>query len=139
MQKFLITLLLAAGCSFQTAQAGVLEDLLALPAIQSLLGRLPELPVIERNCADPSFKQRNLTFCQQAEDAARLAQMPTELRLLMAQPKAAASLRELCLATVNVPIQNPYLCSELFKADSDLRAQAARSSSPFQRSQEAPR
>lgn len=124
MQKFLIALLLAAGCSFQTAQAGILEDLLGLPAIQGLLGRLPELPIITRNCADPTFRQRNVTFCQQADDAARLAQMPTELRLLMAQPRAAASLRELCLAAVGRPMQQSYLCAELYKAESGFNSMA---------------
>jgi hypothetical protein len=124
MQKILIAMLLSAGCAFQSAQAGILEDLLAVPAIQSLLGRLPELPIISRNCADPTFKQRNATFCQQVDDAARLAQMPTELRLLMAQPRAAASLRELCLAAVGRPMQNTYLCNELYKAESGFNSMA---------------
>ncbi len=117
MQKYLFAMLLSAGCIVQPAHAGILEDLLSVPAIQSLLGRLPELPIITRNCADPAFKQRNATFCQQAEDAARLANMPAELRLLMAQPRAAASLRELCLAAVGRPMQNSYLCAELTKAE----------------------
>lgn len=74
MQRFLIAMLLAAGCSFQTAQAEILEDLLGLPAIQGLLGRLPELPIITRNCADPTFKQRNATFCPQAEQRRKILQ-----------------------------------------------------------------
>ena len=122
MQRYLFTMLISAGCVFQPAQAGILEDLLAVPAIQSLLGRLPELPVITRNCAEPTFKQRNATFCQQAEDAARLANMPAELRLLMAQPKSAASLRELCLAVLGRPIQNSYLCAELAKAETGFNS-----------------
>ncbi len=122
MRKYLLTLLLAAGCVFQPAQAGILEDLLSVPAIQSLLGRLPELPVITRNCAEPAFKQRNATFCQHAEDASRLANMPAELRLLMANPRAAASLRELCLAVVGRPSQDSYLCAELAKAETGFNS-----------------
>lgn len=122
MKRLLLTMLLSAGCAFQPAQAGILEELLAVPAIQSLLGRLPELPVITRNCADPAFKQRNASFCQQAEDAARLANMPAELRLLMAQPRAAASLRELCLAVVGQPAQSSYLCAELIRAEAGFNS-----------------
>jgi hypothetical protein len=50
--------------------------------------------------------------------------MPTELRLLMAQPRAAASLRELCLAAVGRPMQNSYLCAELYKAESGFNSMA---------------
>lgn len=117
MQRFLAMVLLCTGCVLTPVHAGILEDLLAVPAIQSLLGRLPDLPAISRNCADPTFKQRNATYCQQVEDAAKLAQMPTELRLLMAQPRSAASLRELCLGAVGRPIENTYLCAELYKAE----------------------
>ncbi len=124
MQRFLFTMLLSVGCAFQPAQAGILEDLLALPAIQSLLGRLPELPVITRNCADPAFKQRNLTLCQQAEQAAQLAKMPPELRAVMATPPAAASLRELCLAAIGTPAYDGYLCSELYKFDETFQKQS---------------
>ena len=123
MQRFLCAMLLTAGCAFQPAQAGILEELLAVPAIQSLLGRMPELPIITRNCADPAFKQRNLTLCQQAAQAAQLAKMPPELRAVMATPPAAASLRELCLAAIGTPAYGGYLCSELYKFDETFKGQ----------------
>ncbi len=120
MRKILILSLLLTGFAMPPAHAGILEEMLAIPAIQGLLGRLPELPVLTRNCEDPAFKQRNVTFCQQVEGTARLANMPHELRQLMAQPKAAASLRELCLAANGGPTQNSYLCAELYKADTNF-------------------
>lgn len=108
------------------AQAGLIEELLAVPAIQSLLGKLPELnPLVER-CADIAFKQRNPALCQQAEQAAQLAKMPPELRAVMATPPAAASLRELCIAAIGKPAYNGYLCSELAKFDETFKAQSQR-------------
>jgi hypothetical protein len=108
------------------AQAGLIEDLLAVPAIQALLGRLPELePLVER-CENVSFKQRNPALCQQAEQAAQLAKMPPELRAVMATPPAAASLRELCLAAIDTPAYKGYLCSELYKFDETFKTQSQR-------------
>ncbi len=106
------------------AQAGVIEDLLALPAIQSLLGRIPELPNLVRNCGDAGYKQRNLAFCQQAEQAALLAKMPAELRAVMARKESAISLRELCVAAIGNLPRESYLCAELYKFDTDFQSQS---------------
>lgn len=124
MQRFLIAMLLSAGCVFQPAQAGILEDLLAVPAIQALLGRLPELAPLVTRCENIAYKQRNLTLCQQAAQAAQLAKMPPELRAVMATPPAAASLRELCLAAIGRPAYDGYLCSELYKFDETFKGQS---------------
>lgn len=104
------------------AQAGLIEDLLAVPAIQSLLGRLPELNPLVKQCEDISYKQRNPALCQQAEQAAKLAKMPPELRAVMATPQAAASLRQLCIAAIGKPAYNSYLCTELVKVDETIKA-----------------
>ncbi len=124
MKKFLFAVLLSAGCVVQPAQAGIVEDLLALPAIQALLGRLPELNPLLTRCENIAYKQRNLTLCQQAAQAAQLANMPPELRAVMATPPAAASLRALCLAAIGTPAYDGYLCSQLARFDNIFKAQS---------------
>ena len=108
---------LAVLSAAPVAQAGIIEDLLAIPAIQSLLGRLPELQSVVMRCNDARYKQREAKLCQQAEEASRLARMPAELRFVMSNPTAAASMRELCLAVQSTPVRNSYLCVELARAD----------------------
>ena len=103
------------------ARAGIVEDLLAVPAIQSLLGRVPELQAVVRKCADAKYKQPNAKVCQQAEDASRLAKVPVELRSVLSNPVTAASIRELCLAVRGNPAQNTFICAELYKADSSFK------------------
>ncbi len=124
--KTLIKLTVAACLVIVSAiaQAGIIEDLLAVPAIQSLLGRLPELPTLVRNCEEPGYKQRNLTFCQQAEQAALLANMPFELRAVMARKDSANSLRELCVAAIGTLPNQSYLCAELYKFDANFQLQS---------------
>lgn len=117
----LAAILLAAQPS---AQAGVIEDLLAIPAIQSLLGRLPELDPLVKRCEDPTYRQRNATMCEQASQAQQLARMPPELRAVMASPPAAASLRELCLAATGTVAFNGYLCTQLYRYDASFQQQS---------------
>ena len=116
-----IAFVLVAACMFSIANAGIVEDLLALPAIQSFLGRQPELQSALQRCGDGQYKQRNVQICQRAEEASRLARMPAELRAVMSYPNSAASLRELCLAVQSVPAKNSYLCLELVKADASFK------------------
>lgn len=108
------------------AQAGIIEDLLALPAIQSLLGRIPELEPLVKRCDDAGFKQRNLELCQQAVQAAQLARMPPELRAVMATPVAAASLRELCIGAIGTRAYDGYLCTQLSRFDESFKALSQR-------------
>ena len=67
---------LAGALCAPLAHAGFLEDLLARPAIQNLLGRQSDLQVTVRNCTNPAFRQRNLAGCEQEEQAGRLAAIP---------------------------------------------------------------
>jgi len=106
------------------AQAGILEDLLARPAIQALLGRQPDMQNMVRNCTDPTYRARNLNACVQSDQASRLALVPAELRAVLAVPASAASLREVCLAVQSTPVQNSRLCAELSKADSGFQVLA---------------
>lgn len=121
-----MTLVLAAFMltAQPAAQAGIIEDLLALPAIQSLLGRIPELEPLVKRCEDITYKQRNLELCQQAAQAAQLAKMPPELRAVMATPPSAASMRELCIAVIGSRAADSYLCRELYKFDETFKAQS---------------
>lgn len=125
MQKIFIATLLSAGCALHTAQAGILEDLLALPAIQSLLNRTSELPSISRKCENIHFRLANGNLCLQATQATLLAKMSPQLRSLMAHAPSAQSIRELCVGAIGTPVQGSYLCAELAKTDSVFQAQAA--------------
>lgn len=108
------------------AQAGLIEDLLAIPAIQALLGRAPELPRILKRCDNAGYRQKNLTSCQQAEQASLLAQLPPEIRAIMSKPEAAASLRGLCYAAIGQPVFDSYLCAQLYQFDTSFKAQSDR-------------
>ena len=112
---------LAVTCA---APAGALEDLLANPAIQSFLARQGDLRAALARCGDPWTRQQYPQLCQQADDANRLATMPPELRALMANPNAGASLRDICMSVQGTSAQESYLCAELFKADSAFAQQA---------------
>ena len=120
--RILQALGLALILSIPVAQAGILEDLLASPAIQSLLNRVPELQATVQRCADARYRQRNTPACQQAEQAARLAKVPPELRAVLAVPAASTSLRDLCLAVQASKTQETYLCAELGKADTSFKS-----------------
>ncbi len=119
--RILLVLILMLMSTISASHAGIVEELLALPAIQSMLGRVPELQATTQRCADAGYKLRNAKVCQQAVEASRLARMPPELRAAMANTTFAASMRELCLAVLTTPAANSYLCSELSKADASFR------------------
>lgn len=124
MKRSLSMILMGAALLTQpVARAGVVEDLLAVPAIQSLLRRLPELAPLVKRCEDAAYRQRNQALCQQAEQAAQLAKMPAELRSVMSHAPSAKSLRELCVAAVGGSAQHSYLCAELYKYDATFKAQ----------------
>lgn len=125
IRTILATALAASLLAAQpSAQAGAIEDLLALPAIQSLLGRLPELDPLVKRCENPTYRQRNATMCEQASQAQQLARMPPELRAVMSNVRSAASLRELCLGVAGTPAANTYLCALLNRYDETFRQAA---------------
>lgn len=117
MNRKTLAATLCLALMLPSAHAGLLEDLLALPAIQALLGRQPDIQTVLKRCADARYRQANAASCQQAEQADRLARVPAELRAVLAVPAAAASLRELCLSAQAGPLRSSYLCAELGKAD----------------------
>jgi hypothetical protein len=117
------TLILALTIAAPAAHAGIIEDLLSKPAIQALLGRLPDVQSTIKSCADARYQQRNVKLCQEAAEAARVASVPADLRAVLATPNGSASIRQLCLAAQGTPVQESYLCAELAKADPPFKAQ----------------
>jgi hypothetical protein len=116
--KIIASILMAF--TLTAAHAGIVEELLKIPAIQAFLNRQPELQSIIQQCGNPTYKQQNAKFCQQAEEASRLAKMPFELRAVLSDPRSAASIRELCLAVLDRPAKGSYMCVELAKVDSSF-------------------
>lgn len=129
---FALAVLLVNG--WTVARAGLIEDLLARPAIQSLLGQ-PDLKALMQRCSDASYRQKNAAICQQVEAANRLARIPPEVRSLLASPASAASIRELCLAVQVTSARNSYLCKELTIADLDFAALARNADTARQQQQ----
>jgi hypothetical protein len=111
-------------CFNAPVQANKLEDLLSNPAIQALLNRQGDLDSSVLKCKDPAFRRRSGPACQQADDAQRLAGLPAELRMLLSRPQSANSIRELCLGVQGLPMQESYLCAELYRADPPFKQQA---------------
>ena len=89
---------LALALYIRAVQEGILEDLLASPAIQSLLVRVPALQATMQRCAKAKYQQRNTAACVRAENTARLAKVPLEMRALLSVPASDAALRDLYLA-----------------------------------------
>ena len=116
-------LILAFAVAAPAAQAGIIEDLLAKPAVQALLGRQPDVQNTLKNCADARYQQRNARLCQEAAEAARLASVPADLRAVLATPSGSASIRQLCLVAQGTTAQESYLCAELARADPPFKAQ----------------
>ena len=87
------------------AQAGIIEDLLAKPSVQALLGRLPDAQNTMKSCADTRYQQRNVKLCQEAAEAVRIASIPPDLRAVLATPNGSASIRQRCLAVQGSAVQ----------------------------------
>lgn len=105
-----------------------LEDVLRNPWVQQILGqRLPEvkldlLRTDAQLCANQQFRAANVQRCAAADQAARVAAMPAELRVMIANPTTAVAMRELCLGNLALATTN-YLCVELTKGDASLGVQ----------------
>lgn len=133
--RLLLAISMTLAGTLHAAHAGVIEDLLARPAIQALLGRQDLATVVQR-CADAIYRPKNQATCQLADEANRLIRIPLELRAVLANPKAAASIRELCLAAQVTPARNTYLCNELTTADLGFAAMAKDADAARQQAEE---
>ncbi len=127
MIRFTLALLVGLVINFAaatSATAVTLEELLANPAIQAWLNRQGDMAATVAMCRGRDYRARNAQRCQQAEDAQNLLTMAPELRLLLSRPATASSIRELCLGVQGMPMQNSYLCAELYRADAAFKRQA---------------
>ena len=122
--KLLATLALATSCLAPVAHAGLLDDLLKNPNIQSLINR-PDLNTLVAACRDAAYRAANTAQCQNMENAVVLAKLPNEMRVLMGNPQSANSLREICTAVQSTAQANSYLCAQLRSAESAVGAPAA--------------
>ena len=115
--RFALSVGLSFGLGFGLpANAGLLDDLLKNPSIQSLMGRT-DLTTMAAACRDPAYRQTNFTQCTNMENALILSRLPTEMRVLMSNAQSANSLREICAAVQGQAQTNSYLCAELRKAE----------------------
>jgi hypothetical protein len=122
--QFVCCIFLALSSASASAQPSRLEQLLANPAVQALLSRQGDLDSTVVKCRDAAFRRSNAAVCQQADDAIRITSLPVELRVLLSKPQSAASIRELCIGVQGMPMQESYLCAELFRAEPVFRQQA---------------
>ena len=112
--SFVIATLISSA-SFQ-AQAGLLDDLLKNPTIQSILNRA-DLTNMVNTCKDVTYRRANQTQCANFENALLINKLPVEMRVVMSNQQSANSLRELCGVAQGSVQANSYLCAELRKAE----------------------
>jgi hypothetical protein len=97
--------------------AGVLEQILANPRVQQLLGVPANVASTLNLCSNPSYKAANAQACADAGNASMVLKLPFEMRTVMSNAQSAQSLRDICLAAQNTAQRDSYLCAELGKAD----------------------
>ncbi len=105
--------------------AGVLEQILANPRVQQLLGVPANVASTLNLCNNPSYKTANAQACADAGNASMVLKLPFEMRTVMSNPQSAKSLRDICLAAQSTAQRDSYLCAELGKADSTFAASIA--------------
>lgn len=98
--------------------AGVLEQILANPRVQALLGKPTEVVSALNLCKNDAYRAGNAQACADAVHTDSVLKLPIEMRTVMSYPQSAQSLRDLCLAAQTTPQRSSYLCVELLKADS---------------------
>ncbi len=105
--------------------AGVLEQILANPQIQALIGVPANVTNALNLCNNPAYKAGNAQTCANASNADMVLKLPFEMRTVMSNANSAQSLRDLCVAAQNTAQRDSYLCSQLAKADSTFAANLA--------------
>ena len=125
--QILLQASLAATLSFPSLShaAGLIEQILANPRIQSLIGKPLDVTNLLNLCGNDAYKKANVQSCAEAANAQMVLRLPFEMRTVMANPTSAQSLRDICLAAQATPQANSYLCAELVKADSTFAAAIA--------------
>jgi hypothetical protein len=120
------TLALSLLLTFSSAQsAGLLEQILANPQVQALMGAPANITNLLGVCKNDAYRANNAQACTNAVNADTVMKLPFEMRTVMSSPTSAQSLRDLCLAAQSTAQRDSYLCTQLAKADSSFATSLA--------------
>jgi hypothetical protein len=116
-------LALSALLVFSSAHAaGLLEQILANPRVQALMGAPANVTNLLGVCKNEAYKKTNAQACADATNADMVLKLPFEMRTVMSNGRSAQSLRDLCIGAQGSAQRDTYLCTELAKADGDFAA-----------------
>jgi hypothetical protein len=120
------TLALSLLLAFSSAHsAGLIEQILANPRVQALMGAPANITNLLGVCKNDAYRTNNPQACADAANADTVLRLPFEMRTVMSNPVSAQSLRDLCLAAQNTAQRDSYLCAELAKTDGTFGASLA--------------
>ena len=120
------TLALSLLLAFSSAHsAGLLEQILANPQVQALMGTPANITNLLGVCKNDAYRANNAQACSNAVNADTVLKLPFEMRTVMSSPTSAQSLRDLCLAAQSTTQRDSYLCTQLAKADSSFATSLA--------------
>jgi hypothetical protein len=105
--------------------AGLIEQILANPRVQALMGAPANVTNLLGVCKNDTYRASNPQSCADAANTDSVLKLPFEMRTVMSSPQSAKSLRDLCLAAQTTPQRESYLCVELLKADSKFAGTVA--------------
>ncbi len=100
--------------------AGLIEQILANPRVQALMGAPGNITNLLGVCRNDTYRNNNPQACADAVNADTVMRLPFEMRTVMSNPTSAQSLRDLCLAAQSTVQRDSYLCTQLAKADSSF-------------------
>ncbi len=118
----------ALVCAISLSQvhaAGVLEQILANPQVQALIGTPATVTNTLNLCNNPTYRAANAQACANATNADMVLKLPFEMRTVMSNPNSAQSLRDLCVVAQGSVQRDSYLCAQLAKADTSFAASLA--------------
>jgi hypothetical protein len=120
------TLALGLLTTFSSANsAGLLEQILANPQVQALIGAPANITNLLGVCKNDAYRANNAQACANALNADTVLRLPFEMRTVMSNPTSAQSLRDLCLAAQSTVQRDSYLCTQLANADSNFATSLA--------------
>jgi hypothetical protein len=115
------TLALSLLLAFSSAHsAGLIEQILANPRVQALMGTPANVTNLLGVCKNDAYRNNNPQACADAVNADTVLRLPFEMRTVMSNPTSAQSLRDLCLAAQSTAQRDSYLCTQLASADKNF-------------------
>jgi hypothetical protein len=120
------TLVLSLFFAFSSAHsAGLIEQILANPRVQALMGAPANVTNLMGLCKNDAYNRANAQVCADAVNADMVLKLPFEMRTVMSNAKSAQSLRDLCISAQGSAHRDSYLCIELARADGGFAATLA--------------